>query len=35
MKSCLSVTPAFVVDGKVKCVGKVSKREEILVWLGK
>lgn len=28
-------TPAVVVDGKVKCVGKIPKKEEILAWLGK
>ena len=27
-------TPAVVVDGKVKSVGKIPKREEILAWLG-
>ena len=28
-------TPAVVVDGKVKSVGKVPKKEEILAWLDK
>jgi small redox-active disulfide protein 2 len=28
-------TPAVVVDGKVRCVGKIPKKEEILAWLGK
>ena len=28
-------TPAVVVDGQVKSVGKVPKKEEILAWLGK
>ncbi|HOG16204.1 MAG TPA: thioredoxin family protein [Syntrophales bacterium] len=28
-------TPAVVVDGKVKCVGKIPKKEEVLSWLGK
>jgi small redox-active disulfide protein 2 len=28
-------TPAVVVDGDIKCVGKVPKKEEILSWLGK
>ena len=28
-------TPAVVVDGKVKSVGKIPKKEEILAWLGK
>ena len=27
-------TPAVVVDGNVKCVGKIPKKEEILAWLG-
>jgi small redox-active disulfide protein 2 len=26
-------TPAVVVDGQVKCVGKIPKKEEILGWL--
>jgi len=28
-------TPAVVVDGKVRSVGKIPKKEEILAWLGK
>jgi small redox-active disulfide protein 2 len=28
-------TPAVVVDGKVKSVGKIPKKEEIMAWLGK
>ncbi len=28
-------TPAVVVDGTVKSVGKIPKKEEILAWLGK
>ena len=28
-------TPAVVVDGQVKSVGKIPKKEEIMVWLGK
>jgi small redox-active disulfide protein 2 len=28
-------TPAVVVDGEVKSVGKIPKKEEILAWLGK
>ena len=28
-------TPVVVVDGKVKSVGKIPKKEEILAWLGK
>ncbi len=27
-------TPAVVVDGEVKSVGKIPKREEILGWIG-
>ncbi|MBW6485628.1 MAG: TM0996/MTH895 family glutaredoxin-like protein [Syntrophobacterales bacterium] len=27
-------TPAVVVDGQVKSVGKIPKKEEILAWLG-
>jgi len=26
-------TPAVVVDGEVKCTGKVPKKDEILSWL--
>ncbi len=28
-------TPAVVVDGEVKSVGKIPKKEEIRAWLGK
>jgi len=28
-------TPAVVVDGTVKCSGKVPSKKEILAWLGK
>jgi len=28
-------TPAVVIDGKVKSVGKIPKKEEIKKWLGK
>ncbi|MHB8773104.1 MAG: thioredoxin family protein [Syntrophales bacterium] len=28
-------TPAVVVDGQVKSVGKIPKKEEILAWLKK
>jgi len=28
-------TPAVVVDGQVKSVGKIPKKAEILAWLGK
>jgi small redox-active disulfide protein 2 len=27
-------TPAVVVDGEVKCVGKVPSKEEVKAWLG-
>lgn len=27
-------TPAVVVDGKVKSVGRIPKKEEILAWVG-
>lgn len=28
-------TPSVVVDGKVKSVGKIPKKEEIKTWIGK
>lgn len=28
-------TPAIVVDGAVKCSGKVPSKKELLTWLGK
>jgi small redox-active disulfide protein 2 len=28
-------TPAVVVDGEVKCVGKIPKKEDVKVWLKK
>lgn len=28
-------TPAVVVDGDVKCVGKIPKKEDVQKWLGK
>ncbi|MDQ7836473.1 MAG: thioredoxin family protein [Humidesulfovibrio sp.] len=28
-------TPAVVVDGAVKCSGKVPSKKELLAWLGK
>jgi small redox-active disulfide protein 2 len=28
-------TPAVVIDGKVKSVGKIPKKEEIKTWIGK
>ncbi|MCJ7685568.1 MAG: thioredoxin family protein [Desulfobacteraceae bacterium] len=27
-------TPAVVIDGYVKCVGKIPEKEEIKTWLG-
>ncbi len=29
------MTPAVVVDGEVKCVGKVPTKEEIITWIKK
>jgi len=26
-------TPAVVIDGEVKCVGKIPKKEEVLLWI--
>jgi small redox-active disulfide protein 2 len=28
-------TPAVVIDGEVKCVGKVPKKDEVKAWLEK
>ena len=28
-------TPAVVVDGQVKCVGKIPKKEEVKTWMQK
>ncbi len=28
-------TPAVIVDGEVKCVGKIPKKEEIKTWIKK
>ncbi|OGR28852.1 MAG: glutaredoxin [Desulfobacterales bacterium RIFOXYA12_FULL_46_15] len=28
-------TPAVVVDGEVKCVGKIPKKEDVKTWLKK
>ena len=28
-------TPAVVIDGDVKCVGKIPKKEEVINWLVK
>lgn len=27
-------TPALVIDGEVKCVGKVPEEKELISWLG-
>jgi len=27
-------TPAVVIDGKIKCVGKVPSKKDIMAWLG-
>ncbi|HBI14068.1 MAG TPA: thioredoxin family protein [Desulfobulbaceae bacterium] len=27
-------TPAVVIDGQVKCVGKVPSKKEVLAWIG-
>jgi small redox-active disulfide protein 2 len=35
MKYGVMLTPAVVVDGKVKIVGKIPKKEDIKSWLGK
>ncbi|MBW2093354.1 MAG: TM0996/MTH895 family glutaredoxin-like protein [Deltaproteobacteria bacterium] len=32
-KAGVFMTPAVVVDGDVKCVGKVPKKEEVIRWL--
>lgn len=28
-------TPSVIIDGKVKCTGKVPKKKDIQAWLGK
>ena len=28
-------TPAVVIDGEVKCVGKIPKKEEVKAWIQK
>ncbi len=28
-------TPAVIIDGEVKCVGKIPKKEEIKAWIKK
>ena len=28
-------TPAVVIDGKVKCVGKIPKKQDVIGWLNK
>jgi small redox-active disulfide protein 2 len=35
IKYGVMVTPAVVVDGEVKVVGKIPKKEDIKGWLGK
>ena len=32
---CVFATPAVVIDGVVKCSGKVPARKDILGWVGK
>lgn len=32
-KTGVFMTPAVVVDGDVKCVGKVPKKEEVIKWI--
>jgi small redox-active disulfide protein 2 len=27
-------TPSVIIDGKIKCTGKVPKKDEIKIWLG-
>ncbi|MGD9809521.1 MAG: thioredoxin family protein [Deferribacterales bacterium] len=33
MKAGVMMTPAIVIDGEVKCSGKIPSREEIISWL--
>jgi small redox-active disulfide protein 2 len=28
-------TPAVVIDGQVKCVGKIPKKEDVIAWIKK
>lgn len=28
-------TPAVVIDGEVKCVGKIPKKQDVITWLDK
>jgi small redox-active disulfide protein 2 len=28
-------TPAVVIDGQVKCVGKIPKKEDVKTWISK
>ena len=28
-------TPAVIIDGEVKCVGKIPKKEDVLSWIKK
>jgi len=34
-KTGVFMTPAVVVDGEVKCVGKVPNKEDVKNWIGK
>jgi len=34
-KEGVFMTPVVVVDGEVKCVGKVPKKEEVIKWITK
>jgi small redox-active disulfide protein 2 len=34
-KNGVFMTPAVVIDGQIKCVGKVPHEDEIKEWLGK
>jgi small redox-active disulfide protein 2 len=35
VKYGVMLTPAVVVDGEVKIVGKIPRKEDIKIWLGK
>jgi small redox-active disulfide protein 2 len=32
---CVFGTPAVVIDGQVKCVGKIPKKEDVISWIKK
>lgn len=34
-KLCVFATPAVVLDGAIKCSGKVPSKKELRAWLGK